>query len=93
MAGHTLTTTTAALAVALPYTASTGGPAAAIAVAAGAAHLAVLAAGCYRADHRQRATTQRLARLRALEPPPPSGLTRQERQALALIAHHLKETA
>lgn len=61
--------------------------------AMGAATTAVLAAGLYNADHRQRAIRQRLERLRNSEPLRPTALTARERQALALIEHHLKDAA
>ncbi|MFM9629401.1 hypothetical protein ACKI10_17460 [Streptomyces galilaeus] len=59
----------------------------------GAATTAVLAAGLYNADHREHAIRQRLERLRNSEPLRPTTLTASERQALALIEHHLTKGA
>ena len=61
--------------------------------AMGAATTAVLAAGLYNADRREHAIRQRLERLRNAEPLRPTALTRSERQALALIEHHLTKGA
>lgn len=59
----------------------------------GAATTAVLAAGFYNADRRERVILHRLERLRNAEPLHPTALTARERQALALIEHHLTKGA
>lgn len=89
--GHVSTTATLGMLAAAGYTA-TFNPWLILPAAFGAATLACLAAGFYNEDHREHAIRQRLERLRNSEPIP-STLTPRERQALALIEHHLTKGA
>jgi hypothetical protein len=90
--GHASSTATLGMLAAAGYSA-TFNPWLIIPAAFGAATLACLAAGFYSEDHREHAIRQRLERLRNAEPLRPTALTQQERQALALIEHHLKDAA
>lgn len=90
--GHASSTATLGMLAAAGYTA-TFQPWLIIPAAFGAATLAALAAGFYNEDHREHAIRQRLERLHNSEPLRPTALTQQERQALALIEHHLKDAA
>ncbi|CAM5620571.1 hypothetical protein [Streptomyces aurantiogriseus] len=87
---HGCTTATIGLLLAAGYSA-TFNPWLILPGGAGAAATACLAAQLYTADRRERAIADRLQRLRNAEPLRPTDLDRRERQALALIAHHLRQ--
>lgn len=90
--GHASSTATLGLVAAAGYSA-TFNPWLILPAAFGAATLACLAAGFYNEDHREQAILRQLERLRNAEPIRPTTLTAQERQALALIEHHLTKGA
>lgn len=90
--GHASSAATLGLVAAAGYSA-TFNPWLIIPAAFGAATVACLAAGFYSEDHREHAIRQRLERLRNSEPLRPTALTAAERQAVALIEHHLTKGA
>lgn len=90
--GHASSAATLGMLAAAGYSA-TFNPWLILPAAFGAATLACLAAGFYNEAHREEAILRQLERLRNAEPIWPTELTAQERQALALIEHHLKDAA